>query len=255
MFRIVGSYFCDVSCGASNFIMFSLRAVFHCCFPLSHFRQLFLQVFRLGYLSLPMVSLAAIFTGAVLTLQSYTGFSRFHIESAIPGLVVISMTRELGPVLIGLIFAGRVGAGICSELGSMKVTEQIDALPTLYADPFRYLVSPRVIAGIISLPILVLIGDIIGVYGGYLVGVYKLGFNKYVYVENTIRYLDYVDIISGLVKAFIFGFLVTLTGCYYGCYCGFGAQGVGIATTKSVVMASVFVLLANYLITLLFFHE
>ena len=251
--RIIGEQTCKIFFYWGLLLFFVSRVVYCCFTSVFYFRQLFSQIFKLGYLSLPIVALTAIFTGAVLTLQSYIGFSRFNIESAIPGLVVISITRELGPVLIGLIFAGRVGAGICAELSSMRVTEQIDALPTLYTDPFKYLIFPRVMSGIICLPLLIIIGDIVGVYGGYLVGVYTLDFNQYEYIDNTIRFLDYKDIFSGLIKALAFGFTVTVIGCYYGYYCNSGAQGVGIATTKSVVVSSILILILNYIITSIFF--
>lgn len=253
MLSVLGRTTCILACSVFVFLIFTLEVIYHCFFSVLRFRELFLQIFRLGYLSLPIVGFTAIFTGAVLTLQSYIGFSRFNIESAIPGIVVISLTRELGPVLVGLIFAGRVGSGICAELSSMKVTEQIDALPTLYTNPFNYLICPRVIAGALTLPMLVIVADIIGVYGGYLVGVYNLGFNNHVYVENTINFLNYKDVLSGIVKALVFGFIVTITGCYYGYNCQGGAQGVGSATTKSVVLGSMLILLANYVITSLLF--
>ena len=146
---------------------------------------------EIGYYSLPVVGLTAIFTGMVLALQSYTGFARFSAESAIPNVVVLSLTRELGPVLAGLMVAGRVGAAIAAEIGTMRVTEQIDALTTLSTDPFKYLVAPRLIAGIVTLPILVLVADIIGVLGGYLVGVYKLDFNDAAYLRNTVDFLQF----------------------------------------------------------------
>jgi phospholipid/cholesterol/gamma-HCH transport system permease protein len=189
----------------------------------------------------------------VLALQSYTGFSRFSAESAIPNVVVLSITRELAPVLAGLMVAGRAGAAIAAEIGTMKVTEQIDALKTLSTNPFSYLVTPRVIAGIISLPFLVLIGDIIGVLGGYLICVNLLNFNPSVYLQNTYNFVEFIDIFSGLVKAAVFGFIITFIGCYFGFNTKGGAQGVGQSTTYSVVSSSILILLMNYIITSLFF--
>ena len=171
---------------------------------------------EIGYYSLPVVGLTAIFTGMVLALQSYTGFARFSAESAIPNVVVVSITRELGPVLAGLMVAGRIGAAMAAEIGTMRVTEQIDALATLATNPFKYLVAPRLIAGLTMLPLLVLVADIIGVFGGYVVSVYKLGFNPSNYLSNTVDFMEAQDVISGLVKAAVFGFLVTLMGCYHG---------------------------------------
>ena len=208
---------------------------------------------EIGYYSLPVVGLTAIFTGMVLALQSYTGFARFSAESAIPNVVVISITRELGPVLAGLMVAGRVGAAMAAEIGTMRVTEQIDALHTLATNPFKYLVAPRLIAGLTMLPILVFIADIIGVFGGYVVASYKLGFNPATYLKNTLDFVEPMDVISGLVKAGVFGFLITLMGCYHGYNSRGGAQGVGAATTNAVVSASILILCFNYFITELFF--
>ncbi len=211
------------------------------------------QLVKIGFNSLPVVGLTSIFTGMVLALQSYTGFSRFSAESAIPNVVVLSITRELAPVLAGLMVSGRAGAAIAAEIGTMKVTEQIDALKTLSTNPFCYLVTPRIIAGLISLPILVLIGDIIGVLGGYLICVNLLNFNPSVYLQNTYNFVQFIDIFSGLVKAAVFGFIITFIGCYFGFNTKGGAQGVGQSTTYSVVSSSILILLMNYIITSLFF--
>ena len=218
-------------------------------------RQILRQIMEIGYYSLPVVGLTAIFTGMVLALQSYTGFSRFEAASAIPTIVVLSMTRELGPVLAGLMVAGRVGAAMAAEIGTMRVTEQIDALTTLSTDPLRYLVFPRLAAGLLMLPLLVLVADIIGVLGGYLVSVYKLGFGPIEYINRTIQYLETQDVMSGLVKAAVFGFIVALMGCYKGYRSRGGAQGVGAATTMAVVSASILILTANYAVTELFFSR
>ena len=211
------------------------------------------QIISIGYFSLPVVAMTAVFSGAVLALQSYTGFSRFSAESSIATVVVLSITRELGPVLAGLMVAGRVGASIAAEIGTMKVTEQIDALFTLSTDPIKYLVVPRVIAAVLTMPCLVLIGDIIGVMGGYLVSVYKLGFNGIAYIKNTVEYLETIDVVSGLVKAAVFGFIIAIMSCYHGYHSNKGARGVGTATTDAVVSSSILILLSNYLITELFF--
>jgi phospholipid/cholesterol/gamma-HCH transport system permease protein len=211
------------------------------------------QLLSIGYNSLPVVTMTAFFSGAVLALQSYVGFSRFSAESSIATVVVLSMTRELGPVLAGLMVAGRVGAAIAAEIGTMRVTEQIDALFTLSTDPVKYLVIPRVLAAVITLPCLVLIGDIIGVMGGYLVSTGKLGFNSTQYLINTATYLETIDVVSGLVKAAVFGFIIAAISCYTGYYSDKGAKGVGSATTAAVVNSSILILISNYLITELFF--
>lgn len=233
--------------------IFTVHAVSHCLRPPFYPRMVLRQMIDIGYYSLPVVGLTAIFTGMVLALQSYTGFARFSAESAIPNVVVVSITRELGPVLAGLMVAGRVGAAMAAEIGTMRVTEQIDALTTLATNPFKYLIAPRLLAGTAVLPVLVLIADIIGVFGGYLVSVYKLGFNGSTYITNTLEFLEVQDVVSGLVKAAVFGFLIALMGCYNGFHSRGGAQGVGAATTNAVVSASILILSFNYLITELFF--
>jgi len=229
------------------------KAVQHCLVPPFYPRLLFRQFIDIGYYSLPVVGMTALFTGMVLALQSYTGFTRFNAESAIAGVVVLSITRELAPVLAGLMVAGRVGAAIAAEIGTMRVTEQIDALVTLSVHPFKYLIAPRVIAGTIMLPLLVLIGDIIGVFGGYIVSIYDLGFSSGSYLEQTWDILERMDVISGLIKAAVFGFIVSMMGCYHGFHSGRGAQGVGTATTYAVVSASILILIFNFILTQVFF--
>ena len=233
--------------------LFTALSLSHCLRPPFYPRLVYRQMVEIGYYSLPVVGLTAIFTGMVLALQSYTGFARFSAESAIPNVVVVSITRELGPVLAGLMVAGRVGASMAAEIGTMRVTEQIDALDTLATNPFKYLIAPRLIAGLTMLPILVLIADIIGVFGGYIVSTQKLGFNPVTYLTNTWDFIEVQDVVSGLVKAAVFGFLVTLMGCYHGYNSRGGAQGVGTATTNAVVSASILILSFNYFITELFF--
>lgn len=234
-------------------ILFMATAVSHCVRPPFYPRMIGRQMIDIGYYSLPVVGLTAIFSGMVLALQSYTGFARFSAESAVANVVVLSITRELGPVLAGLMVAGRIGASMAAEIGTMRVTEQVDALTTLSTNPYKYLIAPRLIAGLLMLPLLVLVADIIGVFGGYLVGVYKLGFNPNVYLANTIDFLEPLDVISGLVKAAVFGFIIALMGCYNGYHSRGGAQGVGSATTNAVVSSSILILISNYIITELFF--
>ncbi|HUB16573.1 MAG TPA: ABC transporter permease [Acetobacteraceae bacterium] len=208
---------------------------------------------EIGYFSLPVVALTAIFTGMVLALQSYTGFSRYSAQSAIPNIVVLSITRELGPVLASLMVAGRIGAAMAAELGTMRVTDQIDALSTLSTDPMKYLVAPRLLAGVIALPALVVIADILGVLGGFLVSTASLGFNATSYLTNTMNFMRTEDVVSGLVKAAVFGFIIALMGCYQGYNSRGGAQGVGAATTNAVVSASILILALDYVLTELFF--
>lgn len=255
IFAIVGGFFLDFLAAVGRLSEFTGKAIYHILMPPYYGQQLLRQIVSIGYYSLPVVGLTAIFTGAVLALQTYTGFSRFNAESSIAAVVVISITRELGPVLAGLMVSGRVGAAMAAEIGTMRVTEQIDALVTLSTNPFKYLVAPRVLAGLLTLPLLVFIADIIGVFGGYLVSIHKLGFSPGAYLRNTFDFVETKDVVSGLVKAGIFGFIVTLMGCYHGYRSGRGAQGVGAATTNAVVTASMLILLANYIVTQFFFFD
>jgi phospholipid/cholesterol/gamma-HCH transport system permease protein len=235
--------------------IFALTALSHCVRPPLYPRLIGRQMLDIGYYSLPVVGLTAIFSGMVLALQSYTGFARFSAgsENAVANVVVVSLTRELGPVLAGLMVAGRIGASMAAEIGTMRVTEQIDALTTLSTNPFKYLVVPRLLAGFLMLPALVLVADIIGVFGGFAVSVYKLGFNPAAYINNSYDFMQAFDVISGLIKAAVFGFIIALMGCYAGYYSKGGAQGVGTATTNAVVSASILILTANYILTELFF--
>ncbi len=253
IFKSIGSYTFSFLHEIGDVFFFFLQFIKNFFTEKFYFNLFINQIIKIGFNSLPVVGLTAIFTGMVLALQSYTGFSRFSAESAIPNVVVLSITRELAPVLAGLMVAGRAGAAIAAEIGTMKVTEQIDALKTLSTNPFSYLVTPRVLAGILSLPFLVLIGDIIGVFGGYLICVNLLNFNPSVYLQNTYNFVEFIDIFSGLVKAAVFGFIITFIGCYFGFNTKGGAQGVGQSTTYSVVCSSILILLMNYIITSLFF--
>ena len=251
--QAIGRVFLGFLGTTGRLTLFALNAVRHCFLPPYYPRIMIRQMIEIGYYSLPVVGLTAIFAGMVLALQSYTGFARFSAEGAIANVVVLSITRELAPVLGGLMIAGRVGASMAAEIGTMRVTEQIDALTTLSTNAMKYLVVPRIIAGVVMLPLLIFVADIIGVFGGFLVSVYKLGFNPSIYLQNTWDFLELLDVVSGLVKASVFGFLVALMGCYHGYYSKGGAQGVGAATTNSVVSASILILCFNYILTEAFF--
>jgi phospholipid/cholesterol/gamma-HCH transport system permease protein len=249
----IGAVFLGFLAATGRLVTFAGLALATAFKPPFYLRAMVREMINIGYFSLPVVGLTALFTGMVLALQSYTGFSRFSAEGAVATVVVLSMTRELGPVIAALMVAGRVGAAMAAEIGTMRVTDQIDALTTLSTDPLRYLVLPRLIAGFLTLPMLVLVADIIGVFGGYLVAVYRFGFNPEGYLTRTQQYLETSDVVSGLVKAAVFGFIVALMGCYQGYYSRGGAQGVGQATTYAVVSASVMILVFDYVITAAFF--
>lgn len=236
-----------------RFARFALDAVSHLVRPPFYYREFLHACLQIGWLSLPVVGLTAVFTGAALALQIYAGGARFSAESVVPSIVAIGMTRELGPVLGGLMVAARVASSIAAEIGTMKVTEQIDALVTLSTHPMKYLTVPRVLAATLTVPMLVGVGDIIGIMGGWLVGVNRLDFNSATYIKNTWDFLEFWDVGSGLVKGAAFGFIVAVMGCYHGMNSGRGAQGVGGATKAAVVGASVLILAANYLLTEAFF--
>jgi phospholipid/cholesterol/gamma-HCH transport system permease protein len=233
--------------------LFVLSVVSHVPRPPWYPRELAHQILHIGWMSLPVVGLTALFTGGALALQIYAGSARFNAEAVVPQIVAIGITRELGPVLGGLMVAGRVAAAIAAEIGTMKVTEQIDALVTLSTDPLKYLAVPRVLAATLSLPVLVAVGDSIGIFGGYLVGTTRLGFEPSAYLANTADFLQLRDVVSGLVKGAVFGFIVAVMGCYHGMGSERGARGVGRATTRAVVSASILILASNYLLTELFF--
>jgi phospholipid/cholesterol/gamma-HCH transport system permease protein len=249
----VGRVFLAFLGAAGRLALFALKALSHCLRPPFYLRLMARQLIDIGYYSLPVVGLTALFTGVVLALQTHTGFSRFSAESAVATVVVLSVTRELGPVIASLMVAGRIGAAMAAEIGTMRVTDQIDALSTLSTNPFKYLVVPRIVAGTFAVPMLVLVADIVGVFGGFLVGTYKLGFNPAGYLAQTADYLRAADVMSGLVKAAVFGFIIALMGCYHGYYSRGGAEGVGTATTYSVVSASIMILLFDSALTSILF--
>src|SRR5690606_37101841 len=213
------------------------------------------QMLRIGYFSLPVVALTAFFTGGALALQIYYGGNTINSENIVATIVALGITRELGPVIGGLMVAGRVSAAIAAELGTMRVTEQIDALTTLSTNPYKYLVVPRIAAAVITLPILILVADILGVMGGFVVGSTSLHFNPGVYIQNTVNFLKLEDVTSGLIKSGVFGFIIALMGCFHGFHSKGGAQGVGRATTNAVVTASILILASNYVMTSLLFTK
>jgi len=217
--------------------------------------QLGRQILAIGYFSVPVVGLVVLFTGAALALNIYVGGGRFNAEQIMPQVVALGIVRELGPVLAAVMLAGRVSAGIAAEIGAMRATEQIDALQTLSTDPYRYLIAPRLLAAVITLPALTVMADIIGVAGGWLVATQSLGFSGAVYVTNTWNFLTSWDIVSGLIKAAVFGFIVALMGCYHGFTATGGARGVGRATTNAVVSAAILIFAADYLMTSVFTHS
>jgi len=254
-FAPIGRAFLTLLAQIGGLTMFTLSAVSSCFRPPVYWLHIVRQIMRIGYFSLPVVGLTAFFTGGVLALQIYIGGNRYGAEAIVPQIVVLGITRELGPVIAGLMVAGRVAAAIAAEIGTMRVTEQIDALTTLATNPIKYLVVPRLVAAVVSMPILVAIADSIGVFGGYVVSTQSLGFSGGIYLKNTVDFVTNQDVTSGLIKAAVFGFIIALMGCYNGFHSKGGAQGVGAATTNAVVSASILILAANYLLTSILFSK
>ncbi len=250
---VIGRITRNALAAIGRLVVFAGVAVSHVVRPPFYLRNLLRQMLTIGYFSLPVVGMTALFTGAALAEQIYVGSSRFNAESTMAAVVVIAIVRELGPVLGGLMVAGRVSSAMAAEIGTMRVTEQIDALFTLSTDPLKYLVVPRLVAGVVTLPLLVIVANIIGVFGGFLVATQQLGFNPGSYLQVTVDYLEVSDVVSSLVKAAVFGFIVALMGCFHGYHSSGGAQGVGRATTNAVVSAFILILFANLVITVLVF--
>ncbi len=250
----VGHLFLGIFSTTGRIGLFSLHALWHIASPPFYGRNFLKQLIFIGYYSLPVIGMTAIFIGSALALQIYIGSSRFSAESTVPGIVVLGLTRELGPVLAGLMLAGRAGVAMAAELSNMRVTEQIDALITLNTDPIKYLVAPRILASTLVLPLLVIVTDVLGVFGGYIISVYSLDFNSSAYLNNTYNFMETQDIVSGLVKAAVFGFLIALLGCYHG-YNSSSDPAISVrrATTHTMVASSMIILITNYIITQIFF--
>lgn len=245
----------DMLASIGRFTIWLAQALSHVVRPPFHLREFGNALVQIGFLSLPVVGLTALFTGGALALQIYAGSSRFDAQFAVPQIVAIGVVRELGPVMVGLMIAARVTSSIAAEIATMRVTEQIDALVTLSTHPLKYLAAPRLLAGLVVVPVLVAVGDLLGILGGWLVAVTRLDFASAEYLQNTVDFLDATDIISSLVKGAAFGLIAAATGCHAGMNAGRGAIGVGRATKSSVVMAAVMVLAANLLLTELFFSK
>jgi phospholipid/cholesterol/gamma-HCH transport system permease protein len=249
----IGRSFLGLIAAIGRIAIFAGQTLGHIVRGPFYLRELAVSFLNIGWLSLPVVGLTSLFTGAALALQIYAGSARFNAEAVVPQIVAIGMVRELGPVLVGLMIAARVTSSIAAEIATMKVTEQIDALVTLSTHPMKYLTVPRVLAATIFVPLLVTVGNIIGIFGGYAVATGTLGFNPAAYIRNTLDFLELKDVVSSLAKGAIFGFIAALMGCYYGMNSGRGAQGVGNATKGSVEAAAVLILGANFVLTGVFF--
>jgi phospholipid/cholesterol/gamma-HCH transport system permease protein len=215
--------------------------------------NIFKQMEFVGVKSIFVVVLTGTFTGMVMALQGYHGFRMFSAESLVGGTVALGMTRELGPVLTSLMVTARAGSAMAAELGTMRVTEQIDALYVMAANPVKHLIVPRVIAGVLMGPMLTVVSDFMGILGGYFVGGHILYINSGVFIKNITRLVELNDIYNGLIKAACFGLILSLIGCYKGFNTYGGAEGVGRATTEAVVLASITILISDYFLTAIMF--
>ena len=248
----LGRFFITLFQSIGKIILFFFSSLYWCARPPFYLKQTYNQILDIGFFSLPVVGLTTFFSGMVLALQTFSGFQNFNNEDTISKIVLTSILRELGPVLAGLMVAGRVGAKMAAEIATMRVSNQIDALETLATRPIQYLIAPRLIAAILCVPFLVLIGNIIGVFGGFVVAVFKLDFNASIYIVSTFEHVKYLDILQGMVKALVFGIIITIISCFFGFHALGGAEGVGRATTTAVVTSSVLILTSTYFITALF---
>lgn len=249
----LGERFLDFLHYAGGIAVLTVRTVFWTFVPPFKRRPVLEQMVKIGIDSLPIVFLTCLFTGMVLALQSAYQMQKMEAKLYIASLVALSLTRELGPVLTALVVAGRVGASIAAELGTMKVTEQIDALETLATNPIKYLVVPRFIALFFMLPLLTIYGDIVGILGGYMIGVWRLNILSNLYWDMTWNPLKVKDIATGLIKSFAFAVVICIVACYEGMRVEGGAEGVGAATTRAVVVSFILIIAADCLFTALFY--
>ena len=253
VFAAIGGYFIELLVPIGRMSIFFARSSVYGITPPYYFRVAAKQFFEMWFFSLPIVGVTALFTGGALVLQDTLVVGGGKVAAHfMAGIVTVATVRELGPVLIGLIVAGRVGAAVAAEIGTMRITEQIDALDTLAANPLQYLVIPRVFALMVAMPVLIIYTDFLGIFGGYAVGTLGLGYDSHEYLGGVVEFLRLKDIVEGLVKATSFGFVISLVGCYSGYYCSGGARGVGAATTNTVVTSSMLIVLLNYAITALY---
>ncbi len=234
-------------------LLMFVRSIAWTFVPPFRFRNLIKQMEFIGVKSLFIVVLTGGFSGMVLALQSYYGFKKFGGESLMGGIVALSLLREMGPVMTGLMVNARAGSAIAAELGTMRVTEQIDALEIMAINPVQYLVVPRIWAGVLVVPLLTAINILVGIIGGYFVGVILLNINSGTFISKMINMVEFSDLVQGMVKSVFFGLFLTLIGCYKGYYTYGGAEGVGRATTEAVVISSVSILIGTYIITSLLF--
>lgn len=249
VFAAVGKKTVDIAEGTGRYTTLLMRTLVAIFKPPFEWRQWSKQLEAVGVQSAPVVIITCVFTGMVFTLQTYDGFARFQAEAYVPGILGVALLRELAPVLGGMMMAGRVGSAIAAELGTMKVTSQIDALEVMATDPVSYLVVPRFLAAIIMLPLLITLGDFLGLWGGWFLVTYVLDAPLYGFMDRVFEFLEPFDYWSGMIKSCVFGGIIALTGCYMGLATRGGAEGVGKATTKAVVYSSIGILISDFFLT------
>ena len=253
LLNFLGSHFLSIVNISGSITMMFFDTVRLFFVPPFRLKLLFKQIEFIGINSLSVIVLTGSFTGMVFAFQSYIGFQQFGAEQIVGTVVALGMARELGPVLSAIMVAARAGSAMTAEIGTMKVTEQVDALNALGVDPVQYLFVPRILAGFIVMPMLNAIAVFCGIVGGFVVSISVLGINKTLYIEYMFQYIELGDFMNGMVKAFVFGGIVTLVGCYKGYMTTGGAEGVGKSTTQSVVMACVMILIFDYVLTAFMF--
>jgi phospholipid/cholesterol/gamma-HCH transport system permease protein len=252
-FFLLGTHVLSFISELGEILLLFIRSLVWTFVPPFRLRNFIRQMEFVGVKSLFIVVLTGVFSGMVLALQSYHGFRKFGGESLMGGIVALSLAREMSPVMTALMVNARAGSAIAAELGTMRVTEQIDALEIMAINPVQYLVVPRIWAGVLMVPLLTAINILVGVLGGYFVGVILLHINSGVYISKMTNMVEMADLVQGLVKSVIFGLILTLIGCYKGYNTSGGAEGVGRATTEAVVISSVAILIGTYVITSLLF--
>lgn len=249
IFNFLGTIGITWLTGIGDFFLFLLSIFRTMLSSKLKMRQLIFQMYQIGVGSLVIVILTGFSIGLALALQTYIGLSRFGAHDFIGVIVALGMTRELGPVLTGLMVTGRSGSGIAAEIGTMQITEQVDALRTLRINPLQYLVIPRILASVLVMPFLSVFSMVCGIIGGYVYCVFVLNFTPENYLSSIRRFVEFSDIFGGLIKSSIFGLILSWVGTYYGYKTYGGARGVGLSTTRSVVVASIMILVANYLLS------
>lgn len=248
--RDLGRYFIKFLLKLGNVSIFFIQSLYHCFAPPYYFGNTIKQIIEIGFFSLPIVGLTGAFVGSVIVLQSTFNNPLMNIEQVLPQIVTTLIIKDLGPILISFILIGKAGASIAAEIGTMRITEQVDALITLNINPFKYLIAPRILASVVVFPILTICSDFIGIFASCITAVVEYNHNLRTYTNYSIEFFSMYNFTIGLMKSIVFGMIISISSCYYGYHCQEGARGVGIATTSSVMLSSILIIFTNYIITL-----